>query len=90
MTPPTVNGGGGGGPYSDPPLTMKWGSRAVTSRLVRLLRSRRRSVLFLSIEFYKSIRLSDAAHGIVTKTVHKTLPGGGGWWGSGVVGVRGG
>ena len=44
----------------------------------------------LSIEC-NSIRLSDPAHGIVTKTVHKTLPGGGGgggrggygggWWG---------
>ena len=47
----------------------------------------------------KSIRLSGPAHGIVTKTVHKTLPGGGGgpgsgWvggdWGPGVVGPRGG
>ena len=36
---------------------------------------------------WNSIRLSGPAHGIVTKTVHKTLPGGGGggrgWWGSG-------
>ena len=31
----------------------------------------------LSIE-WNSIRLSGPAHGIVTKTVHKTLPGGGG------------
>ena len=44
----------------------------------------------LSIEC-NSIRLSDLAHGIVTKTVHKTLPGGGGgggrggWWGGVVV-----
>ena len=37
----------------------------------------------------ESIRLGGPAHGIVTKTVHKTLPGGGGgpggkygWWGS--------
>ena len=42
------------------------------------------------------MRLSGHAHRIVTKTVHKTLPGGGGGqglWGSGVVrvmGVRGG
>ena len=32
----------------------------------------------------ESIRLGDPAHGIVTKTVHKILPGGGGgpggWW----------
>ena len=48
----------------------------------------------LSIE-WNSIRLGDPAHGIVTKTVHKTLPGGGGgpWgrWvgGVGVVGVQG-
>ena len=28
------------------------------------------------------IRLSSSAHGIVTKTVHKTLPGGGGGRGS--------
>ena len=41
----------------------------------------------LSIE-WNSIRLSDPAHGIVTKTVHKTLPGGGG--GQGVLRVRGG
>ena len=34
-----------------------------------------------------SIRLGGPAHGIVTKTVHKTLPGGGG--GQGVVGVVG-
>ena len=33
--------------------------------------------LLLSIE-WNSIRLSGPAHGIVTKTVHKTLPGGGG------------
>ena len=50
-------------------------------------------VKFLSIE-WNSIRLSDPALGIVTKTVHKTLPGGGGggrggvvvgvvWWGWG-------
>ena len=39
----------------------------------------------------ESIRLGGPVHGIVTKTVHKTLPGGGGgpggwvgrgWWGS--------
>ena len=41
------------------------------------------------------IRLGDPAHGIVTKTVHKTLPGGGGVQGVGkwvdmrVVGSRG-
>ena len=34
-------------------------------------------LLFLSIE-WNSIRLSGPAHGIVTKTVHKTLPEGGG------------
>ena len=34
----------------------------------------------LSIE-WDSIRLSGPADGIVTKTVHKTLPGG--WWGQG-------
>ena len=53
--------------------------------------------IWLSFE-WNSIRLGGPAHGIVTKTVHKTLPGGGGgrgwgsrgWWGSGVVGVRGG
>ena len=31
------------------------------------------------------IRLGGPGHGILTKTVHKTLPGGewvGGWWGS--------
>ena len=55
--------------------------------------------ILLSIE-WNSIRLSGPAHGIVTKTVHKTLLGGGGgrgWCvsggrgvvGSGVVGVRG-
>ena len=48
--------------------------------------------ILLSIE-WNSIRLSGPAHEIVTKTVHKTLPGGGGsqggrgggqgWWGSG-------
>ena len=52
----------------------------------------------------ESIRLGGPAHGIVTKTVHKTLPGGGwvcrgwvggggvqGWWGyrGGWVGVVG-
>ena len=49
-----------------------------------------------------SIRLGGHAHGIVTKTAHKTLPGGGGevggiwwsvsgWWGWGLgVGVGGG
>ena len=38
----------------------------------------------LSIE-WNSIRLGDPAHGIVTKTVHKTLPGGcGGPGGRGV------
>ena len=41
----------------------------------------------------ESIRLGGPAHGIVTKIVHKTLPGGGrGWVGreGGVVGSRGG
>ena len=42
---------------------------------VWLLRSRRRTLL--SIE-WNSIRLGGPAHGIVTKTVHKTLPGVGG------------
>ena len=32
---------------------------------------------------WNSIRLSGPAHGIETKTVHKTPPGGRGWWGSG-------
>ena len=43
-----------------------------------------------TINFYclsmESIRLGGLAHGIVTKTVHKTLPGGGGgpgWEGRG-------
>ena len=40
----------------------------------------------LSFE-WNSIRLSGPAHGIVTKTVHKTLPGGG--QGGRVMGVRG-
>ena len=42
---------------------------------------------------WNSIRLGGPAHGIVTKTVHITLPGGGGGRGWGVqrvVGVRGG
>ena len=44
----------------------------------------------LSIE-WNSIRLGGPAHGIVTKTVHKTLPGGGGGPGGGWVGgCRGG
>ena len=34
----------------------------------------------------ESIRLGGPAHGIVTKTVHKTLPGGGGGPGGGWVG----
>ena len=41
----------------------------------------------------ESIRLGGPAHGIVAKTVHKTLVGGGGpgdrWW-VGVVGIQGG
>ena len=48
----------------------------------------------------ESIRLGGPAHGIVTKTVHKTLPGvvgvwrvsgwaGRGWWGQGVNGGGG-
>ena len=41
----------------------------------------------LSIE-WNSIRLRDLTHGIVTKTAHKTLPGGGG--DEGVAGPRGG
>ena len=48
-------------------------------------RSSQKDIL-LSIK-WNSIRLSGPAHGIVTKTVHKTLPGGGG--GQAVVGVRG-
>ena len=44
----------------------------------------------LSIE-WNSIRLSGPAHGIMTKTVHKTLPGGsGGQGGGGQVGRGGG
>ena len=45
-----------------------------------------RDILFncLSME---SIRLGGPAHGLVTKTVHKTLPGGGGGPGGGWVGV---
>ena len=39
-------------------------------------------VLVLSIK-WNLIRLSGPAHGIVTKTVHKTLPGGGGDGGGG-------
>ena len=39
----------------------------------------------LSLE-WNSMRLGGPAHGIVTKTVHKTLPGGGG--GPGVGGYR--
>ena len=42
---------------------------------------------FFHIE-WNSIRLSGPAHGIVTKTVHKTLPGGGGGQGVVMVGVR--
>ena len=42
----------------------------------------------LSIE-WNSIRLSGPAHGIVTKTVQKTLPGGGGGQRGGGVGVGG-
>ena len=38
---------------------------------------------------WNSIRLGGPAHGIVTKTVHKTLPGGGGGRGWGVRGSRG-
>ena len=38
----------------------------------------------LSIE-RNSIRLNGHAHGMVTKTVHKTLPGGGWVWGLGVI-----
>ena len=33
--------------------------------------------IFLSFE-WNSIRLGGSVHGIVTKTVHKTMPGGGG------------
>ena len=39
---------------------------------------------FLSLE-WNSMRLGGPAHGIVTKTVHKTLPGGGGGPGGGWV-----
>ena len=35
------------------------------------------SMVLFSIK-WNSIRLGGPAHGIVTKTVHKTLPGGGG------------
>ena len=35
----------------------------------------------------ESIRLGGPAHGIVTKAVHKTLPGGG--WVGGCLGVQG-
>ena len=44
----------------------------------------------LSFE-WNSIRLGGSAHGIVTKTVHKTLPRGGGGQGGrgGRVGVKG-
>ena len=46
--------------------------------------------MLLSIE-WNSIRLGGPAHGIVIKTVHKTLPGGGGGSGGGwVEGCRGG
>ena len=38
----------------------------------------------------ESIRLGGPGHGIVTKTVHKTLPGGGGGPGGGWVGGGGG
>ena len=61
-----------------------------------------KKIPFLSIE-WNSIRLGGPAHGIVTKSVHKTLPGDGGgpggggqwgsrgWWGPkrGVVGIQG-
>ena len=42
----------------------------------------------MSIE-WNLIRLSGPAHGIVTKTVHKTLPGGGGGAEAGVMGCGG-
>ena len=47
-------------------------------------------MILLSFE-WDSIRLGIPAHGIVTKTVHKTLPGGGRGQGVGVgwVGVMG-
>ena len=44
---------------------------------------------YLSIE-WNSIRLDGPAHGIVTKTAHKTLPGGGGGEGGGEGPVGGG
>ena len=47
--------------------------------------------VFLSIE-WNSIRLGGPAHGIVTRTVHKTLPGvvgAQGWVGIGLQGVVG-
>ena len=43
----------------------------------------------MSLE-WNSMRLGGPAHGIVTKTVHKTLPGGGGGPGGGVgIGLMG-
>ena len=42
-----------------------------------------------SICLSNGIRLSGPAHGIVTKTVHKTLPWGGGGGGRGCWGVEG-
>ena len=42
----------------------------------------------MSLE-WNSMRLGGPAHGIVTKTVHKILPGGGGGPGGGVGGVVG-
>ena len=53
--------------------------------LLPTLYSRRFAILSFK---WNSIRLGGPAHGIVTKTVHKTLPGGGG--GRGVGGSRGG
>ena len=43
----------------------------------------------MSIE-WNSIRLSDPAHWVVTRTVHKNLPGGGGVRGGGGQGLEGG
>ena len=70
---------------------------AYGSLFIKPLTVVRAGSFYLSFE-WNSIRLGGPAHGIVTKTVHITLPGGcggrgwwgSGWWGSGVVGVGGG
>ena len=50
--------------------------RNTVDRFERKTSGRLYKLLLLSIES-NSIRLGRPAHGIVTKTVHKTLPGGG-------------